>query len=434
MSRVDAILERLGALYPRTIDLSLDRVRALMARLGDPQDQLPPVVHVAGTNGKGSTVAFLRACLEAAGYRVHVYTSPHLVRFAERIRLAGTLISENALSDLLDEVERRNAGEPITLFEVTTAAAFLAFSRTAADIVLLETGLGGRLDATNLIDAPAVTVITPVSMDHMSFLGETLAAIAGEKAGILKPGRPAVISRQTIEADQVISARAAALGAPLFRQGHEWRAEAHGQGWRYISSKQTLDLPLPALPGAHQIDNAGCAVATLEQLGDFIVDAGAIAAGMASVYWPARLQRLRSGPINDILGCDWEVWLDGGHNPAAGEVLAGTVAGWSKRPLHLVLGMLSNRNPADLVAPLRPYIGGIRTVAIPGEANSHSAEASAALLAESGITAEPADSVMDAVAAIRDHGDPAGGRVLICGSLYLAGHVLAAQPPLDDRE
>ena len=232
MSRIDAILERLGGLYPRTIDLSLDRVRGLMARLGNPQDRLPPVIHVAGTKGKGSTVAFLRSCLEAAGYRVHVYTSPHLVHFAERIRLAGKLIADEALLALLDEVERCNAGDPITVCEVTTAAAFLACSRTPAVVVVLETGLGGRLDATNLLAAPAVTAITPVSMDHMSFLGDTVAAIAGEKAGILKPHRPGVIARQTAEADRVIAARAEAIGAPLFRQDRDWQAIATTSGWQ----------------------------------------------------------------------------------------------------------------------------------------------------------------------------------------------------------
>ncbi len=434
MSRIDAILERLGGLYPRTIDLSLDRVRGLMSRLGNPQDRLPPVIHVAGTNGKGSTVAFLRSCLEAAGYRVHVYTSPHLVRFAERIRLAGRLISDDALVALLDEVERCNAGDPITLFEVTTAAAFLAFNRVPADVVLLETGLGGRLDATNLLAAPAVTAITPVSMDHMSFLGNTVAAIAGEKAGILKLRRPAVIARQTPEADGVIATRAAAIDAPLFRQDREWQAVATASGWRYSSANLTADLPLPGLAGAHQIDNAGCALACLEQLDGFSVDVRSMAAGMTRVYWPARLQPLKRGPINDLLGPNFEVWLDGGHNPAAGDILAGTMATWPKRALYLVLGMLSNRSPPEFIAPLLPYLAGIHTVAIPGEVNAHSAEASATLLASSGITATPADSVMDAVAAIRDDVGSAGGRVLICGSLYLAGQVLAAQPSLDDRE
>ena len=434
MSRIDAILERLGGLYPRTIDLSLDRVRGLMARLGNPQDRLPPVIHVAGTNGKGSTVAFLRSCLEAAGYRVHVYTSPHLVHFAERIRLAGKLIADEALLALLDEVERCNAGDPITVFEVTTAAAFLAFSRTPADVVVLETGLGGRLDATNLLAAPAVTAITPVSMDHMSFLGDTVAAIAGEKAGILKPHRPGVIARQTAEADRVIAARAEAIGAPLFRQDRDWQAIATTSGWQYSSRSMTIDLPLPGLAGAHQIDNAGCALACLEQLDGFSIDAKSLAAGMVNVYWPARLQRLTKGPINAILGPGIEVWLDGGHNPAAGDILARTVSTWTAQPLHLVLGMLSNRSPVDFVAPLRPYLAGIRTVPIPGEASAHSAQASAALLAASGIMAMPADSVMDAVAAIRDDIGSAGGRVLICGSLYLAGQVLAAQPSQDDRE
>lgn len=434
MSRVDAILERLGALYPRTIDLSLDRVRALMARLGDPQDLLAPVIHVAGTNGKGSTVAFLRACLEAAGYRVHVYTSPHLVHFAERIRLAGALITDAALSDLLDEVERRNAGAPITLFEVTTAAAFLAFARVPADIVLLETGLGGRLDATNLVAAPAATVITPVSMDHMSFLGKTIAAIAAEKAGILKSGRPAVIAPQTPEAEHVIAARAAEIAAPLHRHGPEWRTETTAEGWRFVTGDHGIDLPLPALPGRHQIENAGGAVACLRLLDGFEIGTAALAAGMKRVSWPARLQRLESGPINAALGDAWEVWLDGGHNPAAGAVLAETLRDWPRRPTALVLGMLNNRDPVEFVAPLRGYLGNIRTVTIPGEANSHDAAASAARLAAAGIPAQPADSVMDAIAAIRDHGGTAGGRVLICGSLYLAGQILAAQPLFDHRE
>ena len=265
----DIVLERLTRLHPKLIDLSLGRIEGLLAALGDPQEKLPPVIHVAGTNGKGSTVATLRACLEAGGYRVHAYISPHLVRFHERIRLAGRLIEEDRLIDLLEECERANRGAPITYFEITSAAAFLAFARVPADIVLLETGLGGRLDATNVIRHPAATAITPISLDHQAFLGDTIAAIAGEKAGILKPGSPAIIGPQPAEAAMVIAARAAAVAAPLYRFGQEWRCAANGGGMRYDGPRWRLDLPLPSLVGAHQIINSGAAIACLEQLGGF---------------------------------------------------------------------------------------------------------------------------------------------------------------------
>jgi dihydrofolate synthase/folylpolyglutamate synthase len=433
MSRVDAILARLATLYPRAIDLSLDRVRALMHRLGDPQDRLAPVIHVAGTNGKGSTIAFLRACLEAAGYRVHVYTSPHLIRFAERIRLAGRLIEDDALSALLAEVEQRNAGEPITLFEVTTAAAFLAFARTPADVVLLETGLGGRLDATNLVVAPAAAAITPISLDHMSFLGDTIEKIAGEKAGILKPGCPAVIARQPANAAAVIAARAEEIGAPLFRQGLEWDAEPREGGWRFRDETGVIDLPLPRLIGTHQIGNAGTALACLRLLGALPIGDSALAKGMATVEWPARLERLMDEPISAELGPGWEVWLDGGHNPGAAEMLAQVVRGWRDRPLYLVLGMLANRDPAEFVAPLAPHVAAIKTVTIPDEANAYRAEDCALLLADCGVPVAPSASIMAAVATIRDQAHSEGGRILICGSLYLAGQVLALKPQHEDR-
>ena len=425
MSRVDAILARLGGLYPKTIDLSLERVIRLMQRLGDPQEHLPPVIHVAGTNGKGSTIAFLRAFLESAGYRVHVYTSPHLVRFAERIRLAGVLIADDALSELLDEVEQRNQGEPITLFEVTTAAAFLAFSRTPADILLLETGLGGRLDATNVIAAPAVTAITPISIDHTGFLGTTIPEIAGEKAGILKPGCPAVIAHQMEAAQGVIAARAKLLDAPLFCQDEAWAVLVTATGWRYADQNLTLDLPLPRLAGRHQIGNAGLAIACLRRLPGFKINAKAIKRGLRSVDWPGRLQRLESGPLVDLLDPSWELWLDGGHNPGGAAVLAEMAKTWRDRPLYLVLGMLSNRDPAEFVAPLAPYLRAVETVTIPDEPNSHTAEACATRLWAGGIAAASASSVAAAIADIRDQAKGAGGRILICGSLYLAGRILA---------
>jgi dihydrofolate synthase / folylpolyglutamate synthase len=419
----DRILERLGGLHPKLIDLSLGRVERLLAALGNPQDSLPPIVHVAGTKGKGSTVATMRACLEAAGYRVHAYISPHLVRFHERIRLAGELIGEDALSALLEECERANGDAPITFFEITTAAAFLAFVRTAADIVLLEVGLGGRLDATNVVRRPAVTAITPVSLDHQSFLGNTVAAIAGEKAGILKPGVTAVIAPQPNEAAAVIEARAAALAAPLYRSQHEWRCDTAGAGMRYAGERWNFDLPLPSLIGAHQIVNAGTAIACLERLVEFSLSREALANGLRHIDWPARLQLLRRGPLIEAVPPDWEVWLDGGHNPLAGEVLGDVAAGWHDRPLYLIVGMMNTKDAAGFIAPLAKHARVLSAITIPGEKNALPAEAIATAARSTGIEAHTAGSVLAAICDIARRGGT--GRVLICGSLYFAGKVLA---------
>jgi dihydrofolate synthase/folylpolyglutamate synthase len=421
---VDDVLRRLLLLHPKLIDLSLDRVRRLLGALGDPHQHLPPAIHVAGTNGKGSTIAFLRACLEAAGYRVHVYTQPHLVRFNERIRLAGRLIEDEALIALLEECERVNAGAPITYFEITTAAAFLAFLRTPADIVLLETGLGGRFDATNLLEQPAVTAITPVSLDHQHFLGDTVAAIAGEKAGIIKPGRPIVLAPQCPEAQGVIEARAAMLGAPLFRHHTDWRATPARGGLRYAGRRwPEVDLPPPGLAGPHQYDNAGTALAVLDRLASFELTTAALACGMSDVEWPARLQRLEMGRLARLLPPGWELWLDGAHNQAGGEALAAMAAGWQEKPLQLVFGMLRSHDARALLRPLAPFAAGLAALAIPGEANALSAVEAAAAARAVGIAARSCDSIADAVAAAAVADMP--GRVLICGSLYLAGRVLA---------
>ena len=382
------------------------------------------MIHVAGTNGKGSTVATLRACLEAAGYRAHVYTSPHLVRFTERIRIAGKLIEDDALSACLEECERANAGAPITLFEITTAAAYLAFSRTPADATLLEVGLGGRVDATNVIARPAATVITPISFDHQRFLGDTLAAIAFEKAGILKPGVVGVVGPQPREAAEVIDVRAAETGSPLYRHGKEWRAEPTATGLRYEGRRWHLDLPASALPGRHQFDNAGAAIACLEGLEQtFRVDPAALARGLKTTEWPARLQRLTRGPLAANLPPDVELWLDGGHNQAGGEVLAQHAATWRDRPLHLVFGMLTTHDAREFLRPLAREAADIGTVAIPGEANSRTAEDSAEAARAVGLVAEAYPSVATAVAAAA--AKPTPSRILICGSLYLAGTVLA---------
>ncbi len=419
----DRVLERLSRLHPKLIDLSLGRIERLLATLGNPHKKLPPVVHVAGTNGKGSTIAALRACLEAGGYRVHAYISPHLVGFHERIRLAGQLIEEEALIALLEKCEAANGRTPITYFEITTAAALLAFARIPADIVLLETGLGGRLDATNVISSPAVTAITPISLDHQAFLGDTIAAIAGEKAGILKPGVSAVLGPQPEAAEAVIEARADELGAPLSRWQREWRCVAAGDRMHFAGMHWLLDLPPPSLAGAHQIANAGTAIACLEQLRDLPLTPKAVAQGLRQIDWPARLQRLTHGPLVETTPPGWELWLDGGHNPSAGAVLADFVAGWGDRPLYLVVGMLNTKDAAGFLRPLAPYAAALAGVTIPGEQNPHHAEAIATAARSVGIRASTAPSVEAALQEFRGHS--AGGRVLICGSLHLAGTVLA---------
>jgi dihydrofolate synthase / folylpolyglutamate synthase len=419
----DRILERLGRLHPKLIDLSLGRIERLLAALGDPQEHLPPVVHVAGTNGKGSAIATLRACLEAGGYRVHTYTSPHLVRFHERIRLNGHLIDEEALIGLLEECERANGDAPITFFEITTAAAFLGFAQTPADVVLLETGLGGRLDATNVIRRPAVTAITPISLDHQAFLGDTIAKIAAEKAGILKPGVPAVIGPQLPKAEVVIERRAGEVSAPLFRWRRRWCCKATGDGMCFRGADWQFNLPLPSLPGAHQIANAGVAMACLEQLPGLPLSRDAIARGLRQIQWPARLQRLMRGPLVEKVPPSWELWLDGGHNPGAGAVLADVAAGWRDRPFYLVVGMLNTKDAAGFLAPLAPYAKELAGVTIPGEQNSLAAEAIAAAARSVGMPATTAASADTALA--RFVPDSPTGRVLICGSLHFAGTILA---------
>ncbi len=419
----DIVLARLTQLHPKLIDLSLGRIEGLLAALGNPQEKLPPVVHVAGTNGKGSAIATMRACLEAGGYRVHAYISPHLVRFHERIRLAGELIGEDRLIELLEECERVNQGQPITYFEITTAAAFLAFARTPADIALIETGLGGRLDATNVIRHPAATAITPISLDHQAFLGDTIAAIAGEKAGILKTGSPAIIGPQPADAAAVLEARARQADAPLYRFGREWRCAAQGGGMRYEGPRWRLDLPLPSLPGAHQVANSGAAIACLEQLSGLPLSRDAISQGLCRIEWPARLQRLSRGPLIEMLPEGWELWLDGGHNPGAGEVLAAAAANWRDRPLYLVVGMLNTKDAAGFLAPLAAHARALWAVTIPGEDNPLPAAAIAAAAHSVGLPAEESSSVG---AALRDIAALGGSaRILICGSLHLAGRVLA---------
>jgi len=386
------------------------------------------VVHIAGTNGKGSTLAFLRAMLEAADYAVHLYTSPHLVRFNERIVVAGEEIGDAALLALLDECEAANDGEVITFFEFTTAAAYLAFARAPADILLLETGLGGRLDATNVIDAPALTAITPVSLDHQGFLGGDLGGIAAEKAGILKTGVTGVVSIQPVPAMNAITARAAEIDAPLYREGTDWQLEAIADGFRFSGRGGALTLPRPQLEGAHQLANAGLALACLDNLPGFAVDAAARAQGIAGARWPARLQRLSVGPLVQALPPGWELWLDGGHNAAAGRALADWADGpgdglGDGRPLHLVMAMLETKDPSAFLEALALQATSLRALAPPGEHAYLPAEKLAAIGRALELDAATAPDLLSALRDVARLEGPA--RVLICGSLYLAGEVLA---------
>ncbi|WP_108813899.1 bifunctional folylpolyglutamate synthase/dihydrofolate synthase [Loktanella sp. Alg231-35] len=406
------------ALHPKVMDLVLDRVWHLLDALGNPQNRLPPVIHVAGTNGKGSTQAMIRAGLEADGAKVHAYTSPHLARFHERIRLAGDLISEDALTDVLDRCYAANGGDPITYFEITTVAGLLAFADTPADYTLLEVGLGGRLDATNVVDKPALCIITPVDLDHQQFLGETLAEIAGEKAGIIKRGVPCVVGPQHEEALEVIEARAAALGAPLLVHGQHWHVSVERDRLIYQDETGLLDLPLPNLPGPHQIMNAGAALAALRYLGR---DDVACEAAVTKAYWPARMEKLTAGALVD-LAAPAELWLDGGHNPAAGKMLAATLRQQAPRPTHLICGMLNTKDITGYLAPLAEVAESLTGVSIPGEANTIPGEKTAAEAGKVGLRAEVAKDVQTAIKQITKATPNA--RILICGSLYLAGHVI----------
>ena len=428
-SSSDAILARLTALHPRVIDLDLGRIQALLGKLGHPERRLPPVVHVAGTNGKGSLCAYLRAIAEAASHRAHVYTSPHLVHFHERIRIAGRLIEEGTLADTLEECETANAGAPIALFEMITAAAFLAFSRVPAELLILEVGLGGRFDATNVVDYPALTAIAPIGIDHTHFLGDTLEKIAAEKAGIVKPATPLVVGRQRPGPAGVIERAAKMAAAPIFRMGAEWSATATADGFRYASDTATLDLPAPALAGAHQIDNAATAVACVERLRatGLAIDDRAIATGLRSVEWPARLQRLTRGRLADSMPPGAEIWLDGGHNEDCGLVLAEMARGWAREPaplpLHLVFGMMTTKDASGFLRPLARHAVDARAVPIDGHAAYAPGEA-CRRAADVGLDCLPATTVAAAVEDILAT-QPAPLRILICGSLYLAGAVLA---------
>jgi dihydrofolate synthase / folylpolyglutamate synthase len=423
---VEAALARIGRQHSKTIDLSLARIAARLSALGSPERHLPPVFHVAGTNGKGSTIAFLRAFLEAAGYRCHAFTSPHLIRVNESIRVSGHLIAEDALLVLLAEIEAV-PGEPITSFEALTAAAFLAFSRAPADASLIEVGLGGRTDATNLIPVPVATAVTRISRDHQRFLGNTLAEIAAQKAGIFKPDCPAVVAEQPDSAvrDRLIG-EATGVGAPLFLYGRDWQVTPLAGGFHYEGPGRTLDLPAPALPGPHQIMNAATALTMLDMSGGFQIDAEAVRRGLIGATWPGRLQRLDSGALCDLLPTGWALWLDGAHNDSGGDALSRQAAVWQaedRMPLDLIFGVRADKNPTEILTPLLPFASRLRAVAIPGDTMSLGAEEAAKAAMAAGFTDTlTADSVAAAIDSLVDSRVPR--RILICGSLYLAGAVL----------
>ena len=432
-------MERFLALHPKLIDLSLGRITALLERLGAPQRSLPPVIHVAGTNGKGSTVAFLRALLEAAGLSVHVYTSPHLVRFHERIRLgqkngAGQLVAEATLVDAFERCERANDGAPITVFEMTTAAAFLLFAQHPADILLLEVGLGGEFDATNVIDTVKASVITPISIDHAEYLGNTIDEIAAAKAGIIKANTPVIVARQNFSAaETLIERKAARLGAPLFVAGQDF--DAHREDGRLIYRDESglLDLPLPRLIGAHQINNAATAIATLRASG-FDFSHEVYERGMRRVEWPARMQPLTRGSLAALVPQGSELWLDGGHNPEGGQVIAEAFKALQhleSKPLHLIVGMLATKDARAFLGAFSSHAETLHAIPIPSQKVARTPDEICDLARSVGLNAEKAEDAASAIRAIiaAQNGKPS--RILITGSLYLAGEILAANgtPP-----
>jgi dihydrofolate synthase/folylpolyglutamate synthase len=422
MSRTDAILKRLLALHPKLIDLHLDRQIGLLERMGRPQDHLPPVIHVAGTNAKGSTIAYLRAFLEAAGKKVHVYNSPHLVRFNERIRLAGKLVDTRLLNRTLEECERINEGRPITFFEITTAAAFKLFAEVPADYLLLETGMGGTYDSTNIVDHPLGVIITPVDYDHQAFLGRTIPEIAGNKAGILKRGSGAVFGRQRDEGLAVLEKRAAQLRITPFVAGRDFDGYAQDGRLVYQDEDGLLDLPPPALLGPHQFDNAALAIAATRHFG-LPVTTVQIEAGLRRVVWPARITRLR-GKLTELQSRGQELWLDGAHNAHGAAALAAALAEMHRArpaPLVLILGMMNTRAPSDFLAAFAGKAAKLYGLTIPGEQNAHDAATIVAAARAMGFDAEEQRSVTTAVKAAATI---KGARVVICGSLYLAGDVL----------
>jgi dihydrofolate synthase/folylpolyglutamate synthase len=428
---LDAVIGRLSALHQKRIDLGLERMHRLLERLGHPERKLPPVIHIAGTNGKGSTLAYLRATLEAAGLRVHAYTSPYLVRINECFRLGrvggGVLVGDDELLAALEEIERVNAGEPATLFELKTAAAFHLFAKHPADAVLLEVGLGGRLDSTNVVDAPAACVITPLSMDHMDFLGDTLTAIAGEKAAIIKRGVPVISAEQAPEAMAVIEAQAKRMQAPLFAANESWHVNVENGRLVYSDERGLMDLAAPRLFGRHQFGNAGLAIATLRAIRTFKVDQAAFEAGIVGAEWPARMQRITSGELLAWGPPGSEIWLDGGHNAEGGRVAAAALGDLEERvsrQLVVIAGMMANKDAQGFLANFAGLTRHIIAVPIPDTEAAMPVDRLADAARSLGMRVEIAPGIEAALRALSKLAYEVPPRILITGSLYLAGHVL----------
>jgi dihydrofolate synthase/folylpolyglutamate synthase len=418
----DKILKRMMDLHPKVIDLTLDRVLNLLDALKNPHKKLPPVIHIAGTNGKGSTLSMIRSGLESSGKSVHTYTSPHLIRFNERIRLAGKLITEDELSAILDECYEANTGEEITYFEITTCAAILAMSRQEADYTLLEVGLGGRLDATNVVERPELAVITPISLDHEQFLGNSIEKISLEKAGIIKKNTPVIVSSQNEKASEVIEKKALALNAPIYSYGHQWLAWEERGRLVYQDERGLLDVPFPSLKGDHQIINAGCALQALR-----LLENGQLTnfeEVTAKAHWPARMQKLKNGVLNKYLPSA-EIWLDGGHNPAAGKVIAAHLSKLTPRPTYAICGMLNTKDVKGFLKPLKAQIDKLFGISIPEETNTLSGKETSEEAKGLGIESYVSISVEAALEIIKNNDE--NPRIIICGSLYLAGHVLKLQ-------
>ena len=431
MNHIENIVARLTSLHPKRIDLSLDRVQRLLAALDHPERKLPPVIHVGGTNGKGSTIAFLRAILEAAGKRVHTYTSPHLVRFNERFRIGGAgesrLVTDQELVATMEECERSNAGAPITVFEITTAVGLLLFARHPADMLLLEVGLGGRLDATNVVDHPLATIIARISVDHTDFLGTSLEKIATEKAGILKSGVPAIIASQPRDALAAIERQAARLRAPLKIAGADWTATEERGRLVYQDGAGLLDLPPPKLYGRHQFENAGLAIAALRMVPQFAIPSPAYDVGMVKADWPARMQRLAHGRLVELAPAGSELWLDGGHNPDGGRAIAAALADLEERvprPLVLIVGMLASKDCQGFLGNFAGLARRMIAVPVPNAEKGMSAEAVAAIAREIGLSSTSRDDLSEALDAARKLDLDPAPRIVITGSLYLAGEAL----------
>ena len=428
MAKYDKVLKRLEVLHPKQIDLSLGRILKLLKRLGNPHLKLPPTIHVAGTNGKGSTIAFLRSIFENNDYKVHTYTSPHLINFNERIRVNSQIIDNENLIELLEECEFYNKNDPITFFEITTAAAYLCFSKKQADILLLETGLGGRFDATNVISDKVCSVLTPISMDHMTFLGKSIKSITREKVGIFKRNRPAIISPQTKEALEVIEKEVSQKNIELFKYGSDWEIiKKSREKFLMRIFEEEFEVPKPKLFGEHQIYNAGLAITVSKILKDFSFDNKKIYDGVHETFWPARMQQIDNGKLKEIVGKNYELWLDGGHNSHASEMLLDNLKKWEKDNLFLIFGMINGKEPKEFLTKIFPLIKSLQVIPIKKHQFIGSKEIQQIFKDEYGII-RPEKTIQNAIKYITNNFT--GGKIVICGSLYLAGDVLKSNGSL----